>query len=102
MPVNYSGTWNMISNVNFDGYMVAIGEELRSNSNGFSFIKSRTTQRLLKIIKMLRHPWLNWHCSIAEEPLYSVCPRPKVRISHCCIHTGASWCYTDSFTTKLS
>ncbi|XP_061113314.1 retinoid-binding protein 7-like [Conger conger] len=24
MPVDYSGAWNMISNVNFDGYMVAI------------------------------------------------------------------------------
>lgn len=25
MPVDYSGTWDMASNVNFEGYMVALG-----------------------------------------------------------------------------
>ncbi|XP_039857609.1 retinoid-binding protein 7 [Simochromis diagramma] len=25
MPANLSGTWNMVSNVNFEGYMVALG-----------------------------------------------------------------------------
>ncbi|XP_041836811.1 retinoid-binding protein 7 [Melanotaenia boesemani] len=25
MPVNYSGTWDIVSNVNFEGYMVALG-----------------------------------------------------------------------------
>ncbi|XP_042353650.1 retinoid-binding protein 7-like [Plectropomus leopardus] len=25
MPVDYSGTWDMISSVNFDGYMIALG-----------------------------------------------------------------------------
>lgn len=25
MPVNYSGTWDIISNENFEGYMVALG-----------------------------------------------------------------------------
>ncbi|KAG9332780.1 hypothetical protein JZ751_014879 [Albula glossodonta] len=24
MPVDYSGTWNMVSNVNYEGYMVAV------------------------------------------------------------------------------
>lgn len=26
MTVDYSGTWDIISNVNFDGYMIALGE----------------------------------------------------------------------------
>lgn len=26
MPVDYSGTWDIVSNVNFEGYMVALGE----------------------------------------------------------------------------
>ncbi|CAG5980144.1 unnamed protein product [Menidia menidia] len=25
MPVDYSGTWDIVSNVNFEGYMVALG-----------------------------------------------------------------------------
>uniref|UniRef100_A0A3P9I8L2 Cellular retinoic acid-binding protein 1 n=3 Tax=Oryzias TaxID=8089 RepID=A0A3P9I8L2_ORYLA len=25
MPVDFSGTWDIVSNVNFDGYMVALG-----------------------------------------------------------------------------
>ncbi|CAJ1050587.1 retinoid-binding protein 7 [Xyrichtys novacula] len=25
MPVDYSGTWDMVSNVNFDGYMISLG-----------------------------------------------------------------------------
>lgn len=26
MPVDYSGTWDIVSNVNFEGYMVALGK----------------------------------------------------------------------------
>ncbi|KAF0034825.1 hypothetical protein F2P81_012583 [Scophthalmus maximus] len=28
MPVDYSGTWNLVSNVNFEGYMVALGIDI--------------------------------------------------------------------------
>lgn len=30
MPVDYSGTWDMISNENFEGYMIALGKCLSS------------------------------------------------------------------------
>lgn len=26
MPADYNGTWDIVTNVNFEGYMVAIGE----------------------------------------------------------------------------
>ena len=30
MPVDYSGTWDIISNDNFEGYMVALGKYFRN------------------------------------------------------------------------
>lgn len=31
MPTSFCGTWDMISNVNFEGYMVALGEYFKND-----------------------------------------------------------------------
>ncbi|KAF7668505.1 hypothetical protein LDENG_00006940 [Lucifuga dentata] len=70
MPVDYSGTWDMISNDNFEGYMVALGIDFATRK----IAKMLKPQKVIKqegecfIIKTLS-TFRNYECSfrIGEE-----------------------------------
>ncbi|XP_064156880.1 retinoid-binding protein 7-like [Anguilla rostrata] len=70
MPVNYSGTWNMISNVNFDGYMVAIDIDFATRKLAGMLKTQKVIDQdgdlfTMKTVSTFR----NYHCSfnIGEE-----------------------------------